>query len=120
MVLLFSYGTLQDKSVQIATFGRELVGRKDALPGFTRVLLPITHGESTARGEAHHANAEPSPNPEDAVHGTVFEVTEQELAATDRYEEPASYRRMLVTLRSGDRAWVYVHAGNSKEPAALP
>src|SRR5579871_1487612 len=35
-VLLFSYGTLQEKNVQIATFGRELTGRRDALPGYTR------------------------------------------------------------------------------------
>jgi hypothetical protein len=40
----------------------------------------------------------------------AFEVTEQELTAADQYEKIASYRRILVTLRSGDRAWVYVHA----------
>ena len=36
MVTLFSYGTLQDKKVQIANFGRELVGREDVLPGYAR------------------------------------------------------------------------------------
>jgi len=48
--------------------------------------------------------------PEDAVSGTVFEITEQELAAADKYEEVAEYRRISVTLRSGDEAWVYVRA----------
>src|SRR5215831_6084273 len=98
-VLLFSYGTLQDRSVQIANFGRELTGRADALPGYARRL--VSSGEST------YANAELS-NPDDAVYGTVFEITEQELAAADEYEEPADYGRISVMLKSGDQAWVYV------------
>ena len=109
--LLFSYGTLQYKSVQIANFGRELTGREDALPGYARRMVPILDPRVVASsGESHYANAEPSANPEDAVHGTVFVVTEQELAAADLYEEDADYRRISVTLRSGDQAWVYVHA----------
>jgi gamma-glutamylcyclotransferase (GGCT)/AIG2-like uncharacterized protein YtfP len=108
-VLLFSYGTLQHKSVQIANFGRELNGRKDSLPGYTRGRVPITDPDVVASsGESHYANAVPSSNPEDAVSGTVFEITEQDLAAADRYEEPAGYRRVSVTLGSGDRAWVYL------------
>ena len=63
-----------------------------------------------AGGESHYANVEPSSNPEDAVHGTVFAITEQELASADRYEEDAEYRRIAVTLRSGERAWVYLRA----------
>jgi gamma-glutamylcyclotransferase (GGCT)/AIG2-like uncharacterized protein YtfP len=59
-------------------------------------------------GESTYANAELSSNPEDSVSGTVFEVTEQELAAADQYEEGADYGRILVTLKSGDQAWVYV------------
>jgi gamma-glutamylcyclotransferase (GGCT)/AIG2-like uncharacterized protein YtfP len=109
-VLLFSYGTLQRKSVQIATFGRELTGRQDVLPGYTTGRVAITDPNEAAHiGDSHYANAEPSSNPEDTVPGTVFEVTEEELAAADQYEEPAAYRRIVVTLRSGDRAWVYVH-----------
>jgi len=45
--------------------------------------------------------------PEDAV---VFEITDQELAAADKYEDVAEYRRISVTLRSGDQAWVCVQA----------
>ena len=100
-VLLFSYGTLQNKKVQIATFGRELTGRKDALPGYVRGVVAMT-------GELHYENVEPSSDPNDAVLGTVFEISQQELAAADEYEEVARYRRILVTLRSGDEAWVYV------------
>jgi gamma-glutamylcyclotransferase (GGCT)/AIG2-like uncharacterized protein YtfP len=96
-VLVFSYGTLQETRVQIATFGRELTGRADALPGHIRRMV------------GRHANAAPSADPDDAVAGTVFEITEPELAVADRYEEADSYSRISVTLRSGDQAWVYVH-----------
>src|SRR4051794_15559782 len=83
--LLFSYGTLQYKKVQIANFGRELTGREDALPGYTRGRVPISEPEVVASsGESYYANAVPSSNPEDAVSGTVFEVTEEDLAAADR------------------------------------
>src|SRR3954467_3418856 len=75
--LLFSYGTLQYRNVQVANFGRELTGRADALPGYTGGRVPITDLEVVASsGESHYANAVPSSHPEDAVSGTVFEVTE--------------------------------------------
>jgi hypothetical protein len=109
-VLVFSYGTLQNKDVQIANFGRQLTGREDALPGFVRRLIPIVDPQVRAlSGESHYANAEPG-DPEDTVLGTVFEITEQELAAADEYETGAAYHRISVTLRSGDQAWVYVRA----------
>jgi gamma-glutamylcyclotransferase (GGCT)/AIG2-like uncharacterized protein YtfP len=43
------------------------------------------------------------------VPGTVFAISEEELAAADTYEVDA-YRRISVPLRSGARAWVYVFA----------
>ncbi|MDP9109131.1 MAG: gamma-glutamylcyclotransferase, partial [Pseudomonadota bacterium] len=45
----------------------------------------------------------------DEVTGMVFEVTDRELAAADRYEV-AQYTRVRVTLKSGAQAWVYVGA----------
>jgi gamma-glutamylcyclotransferase (GGCT)/AIG2-like uncharacterized protein YtfP len=109
-VLLFSYGTLQDRNVQIANFGRELTGCEDVLPGYARRLVPINDNDVAAalRGESHYFNAEPSSNPEDAVSGMVFEITEEELTAADEYEEDAEYVRIFVTLRSGAQAWVYL------------
>lgn len=110
-VLLFSYGSLQNKNVQIANFGRELNGREDALPGYARRMVPIIDPKLMASsGESHHANVVPTSNPRDAVAGTVFEITDQELAAADIYEEVAEYRRISVKLKSGDRAWVYLRA----------
>ena len=109
IVYLFSYGTLQDNDVQIAAFGRELTGHADALPGYRRQMMPILDIKiMAARGESHYANAEPSSNSSDAVQGTVFEITEQDLAAADKYEEPSRFSRISVTLASGKQAWVYV------------
>lgn len=61
----------------------------------------------TFRGQ-RCANLKPPLNPDDTVSGTLFEITEQELAAADRYEETAEYPRISVRLRSGDQAWVYL------------
>jgi gamma-glutamylcyclotransferase (GGCT)/AIG2-like uncharacterized protein YtfP len=102
MPLLFSYGTLRETSVQLATFGRELSGREDALPGFTCGFV--------RSGDAEYLNAIPTADADHAVAGVAFEVTEEELKAADSYEEDADYKRVLVTLRSGRAAWVYMRA----------
>jgi len=112
MPLLFSYGTLQQPGVQIATFGRTLTGRRDALPGFGTTLVAISDpARAAAAGRSHNVNAVPTGRDDDRLSGTVLEVTEAELAAADGYEAPDAYRRMLVTLASGLRAWVYTYAG---------
>ena len=43
------------------------------------------------------------------VSGTVFEISDDELASADRYE-PAGYKRVSATLASGRQAWVYADA----------
>ena len=109
-ILLFSYGTLQDKKVQIAQFGRELRGRPDSIPGYRQTLLEITDPQVIATsGKTHHPIVEPSPQPGDEVSGSVFEITAQELAAADQYEV-SDYKRVSVNLKSGVQAWVYVRA----------
>ena len=45
----------------------------------------------------------------DRAAGTVFDVSDDELARADDYEVDA-YRRVAVTLASGMQAWVYVDA----------
>ena len=110
IILLFSYGTLQRAAVQLATFGREFKSRPDALPGHRIAKVAITDpAVRAASGLSHNANAVPSPDPGDAIEGTVLEITEQELHAADKYEATADYHRIRVTLRSGNQAWVYVN-----------
>jgi acyl-CoA thioesterase len=115
--LLFSYGTLQDEPVQRSTFGRKLEGACDELPGFeTRPLVLDDPAIVAATGTANHKNAAYKGDGE-SVPGTVFEVTREELARSDEYEQLARYVRLAVKLASGKDAWVYVsepHLRSSK------
>jgi hypothetical protein len=110
MPLLFSYGTLQCDDVQVSTFGRTLVGNKDELLGFERSVVRIQDTEFVRlSGTAHHAVARPTGNPEERIVGTVFELTDVELANADKYE-PAGYKRVYAGLASGRQVWVYIDA----------
>jgi gamma-glutamylcyclotransferase (GGCT)/AIG2-like uncharacterized protein YtfP len=105
---LFSYGTLQQENVQVATFGRLLKGQPDALVGFKQELVEITDPDVLAKsGKRFHPIVTHSGLDADRVPGMVFEITSAELAAADEYEV-ADYERIAVTLASGMGAWVYV------------
>jgi gamma-glutamylcyclotransferase (GGCT)/AIG2-like uncharacterized protein YtfP len=107
---LFSYGTLQQDDVQVATFGRLLRGTADALAEYEPALVAIAEAQLAASaGRTHHANVRFNGKPDSQVRGTVYEVTEAELAAADEFERPAEYVRVTVTLLSGTGAFVYVH-----------
>jgi gamma-glutamylcyclotransferase (GGCT)/AIG2-like uncharacterized protein YtfP len=110
MPLLFSYGTLQQEAVQISTFGRVLQGLPDVLVGFELSTKQIEDPAFVATsGKSEHAIVTFTGKDDSRVAGTVFEVTETELAKSDAYE-PAGYERTLGTLASGKRAWVYAGA----------
>jgi gamma-glutamylcyclotransferase (GGCT)/AIG2-like uncharacterized protein YtfP len=109
-VPLFSYGTLRQENVQMASFGRSLAGSLDALPGYASVMIEITDpGVVAASGEKFHPMVVETGNPKDEVPGTLFLITEAELAAADGYEV-SDYKRIQVLLKSGKSAWVYVKA----------
>jgi gamma-glutamylcyclotransferase (GGCT)/AIG2-like uncharacterized protein YtfP len=111
MPLLFSYGTLQQEDVQLATFGRLLQGRGDELPGFEQSSIEIEDPQFVAAsGRTHRANITFKGGNDTRASGTVFEITDAELAAADRYEQRAAYKRVPVVLASGKQAWVYVDA----------
>ncbi|WP_293976133.1 M24 family metallopeptidase [Sphingomonas sp.] len=115
-VHLFSYGTLRQPEVQMATFGRLLDGRGDAMPGYRTELLEITDPAVLATsGESFHPIVVASDDPRDEVTGTVFRISEAELWAADSYEV-SDYARRTVRLRSGADAWVYVKADRSDDP----
>lgn len=108
--LLFSYGTLRQPEVQRATFGRQLEGRPDAIVGYDLAYVTITDPHVIATsGSDRHPIITPG-TPSAAVEGTVFCISEAELAAADAYEVD-DYVRIAVPLRSGQTAWVYVFAG---------
>ena len=109
-VHLFSYGTLQLDSVQMATFGRLLDGQADVMPGFRIDQVEIIDPDVLkASGQRFHPVVSPSSNRADDVAGTVFTVTSDELLRADAYEV-SDYKRIAVTLKSGLAAWVYVKA----------
>ena len=110
MPLLFSYGTLQQENVQLATFGRRLHGHADQLVGFEQSLVEIEDPEVVATsGKTHHPIVKYSGSSDSRVEGTAFEITDAELEQADRYEV-AAYSRVTATLASGRQAWVYVDA----------
>jgi gamma-glutamylcyclotransferase (GGCT)/AIG2-like uncharacterized protein YtfP len=118
MPLLFSYGTLQQEDVQLSTFGRLLRGQRDDLPGFEASSVPIEDPQLVATtGRTHHANVTFNGGANNRVTGTVFEVTEAELAAADHYEKIASYTRIAATLASGKQAWLYVDGRTARGPS---
>ena len=109
-ILLFSYGTLQQENVQLSSFGRVLAGTPDAMPGWRQSEIEITDPEVIrTSGKRFHPIVEPSGDPADEVSGTVFRITEAQLAAADAYEV-SDYKRILVRLKSGSDAWVYVRS----------
>ena len=115
-IRLFSYGTLRQAKVQLATYGRLLDGTADWLRGYRLEALAVTDPEVVRlSGKAVHAIACPSGDPADRISGLVFLLTDEELAATDRYEIEA-YARVEVTLDSGTTALVYVGPGVAGRP----
>src|ERR1700737_4783412 len=111
MPLLFSYGTLQQEHVQRSAFGRPLHGQKDELPGYERSSVRIEDPQvAAATGNTHHANVAFNGNEDSRVPGTVFEVTDADLASADKFEAAFFYQRIAVTLASGRQAWVYAGA----------
>jgi gamma-glutamylcyclotransferase (GGCT)/AIG2-like uncharacterized protein YtfP len=110
MPLLFSYGSLQQEETQLATFGRTLAGEKDLMIGYEPSLVKIPDPELAKRlKKLHHDNVRKTDDDWSNVQGTVFEVTDAELAMADAFEAQFLYTRVSVPLASGKDAWVYLH-----------
>ena len=103
---LFSYGTLQKAEVQLKLFGRLLNGTKDSLTGYKTSKVEITDEAFLANGE-QSVQLSAVLSADGKIEGIVFELTADELAHADTYE-PAEYSRVVVTLASGKRAWIYL------------
>ena len=107
---IFSYGTLQSEAVQLSIFGRRLEGKPDVLVGYHLTMLKIQPPDFVSlSGAQHHRNIKSSGLASDVIEGTVLKVTRKELEQADAYEAGAGYQRVLVQLKSGANAWVYLH-----------
>lgn len=116
-VALFSYGTLQDPKVQLATYGRLVDGEPDALRGYVLVNFVIDDPHVVSlSGKALHTIARHSGNPADRIPGTLLFLSATELSSSDDYEVEG-YARREVALESGRKAFVYVEAESSGKSA---
>ena len=106
---LFSYGTLQDETVQLSIFKRKLSGRNDSITGYRLASIAIKDDEVVRISGLTHHNILVPGEVKDSVSGTVFEITDQELVLADNYEAE-DYKRVLVDTLSGTCVWVYVQA----------
>ena len=105
---LFSYGTLQLDQVQLENYGRKLKGNKDLLKGYRIEDLEIADSEVIRKSGKHiHPVAVHSGNETDVIKGMIFEITEDELQATDKYEV-SDYMRVIEKFESGKEAWIYI------------
>jgi len=105
---LFSYGTLQSETVQLAIFGRRLDGQPDALVRYRIVMIEIEDQDFVVTsGTPHHRNLRFTGVQSDIVEGTRLPLTKSELDLADSYE-PSNYERIQVQLGSGATAWVYI------------
>ena len=103
MQKLFTYGTLQYKTVQIMVFKRVAELTADTLEDYSKEEIVFGTGATYPII---------IPQAGSRVQGYVIEVSDDELALIDRYETSA-YRRIQVTLKSGSVAWVYCQPTNS-------
>ncbi len=109
---LFSYGTLQREKVQLEVFGRKLSGNNDLLKGYKAEVIVITDESFLAKGDGTYQRiARKTNNPADMIEGMVFELSAEELTMADSYEPP-EYKREIVQLASGEKAWMYIAKGN--------
>ena len=100
--------------MQLSVYGRALRGERDEILHCSRerVAVPPWHKAATS-GVVHYENVVFVPDSDCRVEGTVLEITDAELAASDGYEQDADYVRVETTLASGRRAWVYVSAATA-------
>ncbi|OXG08442.1 gamma-glutamylcyclotransferase (GGCT)/AIG2-like uncharacterized protein YtfP [Flavobacterium araucananum] len=103
MEQFFSYGTLRSKEIQMRVLNKILTGTPDHLISYKLKDLKIE--EEFGMADYHVAIA--SENPADSIKGTVFKISNDDLAKIDLFESNA-YKRVQVTLKSGIVAWIYI------------
>jgi len=95
---LFTYGTLQEKEVQLGVFARPLNGFEDGLPNYVIAETKVADLYPTL---LHTGKSD------DIIRGQVYTLSHQELQKADRYEGEA-YKRIEIQLASGKNAWAYI------------
>ena len=114
MNLLFSYGTLQQESVQEELFGRKLNGSPEVLHRFkTEIIKLEDEGFDSFTEDDLFLIAVKTGELTDYIKGIVLELSDEELYKADAYE-PKEYTRVQAITESGKEVWLY-----AKTPALL-
>ena len=107
MERLFSYGTLQQESVQKANFGRKLDGEKAVLIGYQISEVKISDPNVIKQsGKECHPILHYTGNQDDEILGNCFWLTKEELAQADAYEVE-EYTRIRSKTKDGEQCWIY-------------
>ena len=108
----FSYGTLQQQSIQLEILGKILDGTEDNIEGYCVTQLEINDMSVVKISQNKmHPIIYFTGNKAHKVFGTLFSVTEKDLIKIDSYEVDA-YQRVEIYLNSGKKSWVYVKKSN--------
>jgi len=105
---IFSYGTLQQKNVQLQILGKLLDGIEDTIEGYCVTQLEIKDlSVLNVSQNKMHPIIYFTGNKINKVTGTLFSVSEMDLLKIDTYEVD-DYHRIEIYLKSGKKSWVYV------------
>ncbi len=96
--LLFSYGTIQDKTIQLELFGKELGFTEDSLSGYEVINDLEIQGKVYPRlGKEKQG----------VVYGSLYCLTKEQMRVVDEYETSA-YCRISVKSDKGLSVQVYL------------
>jgi gamma-glutamylcyclotransferase (GGCT)/AIG2-like uncharacterized protein YtfP len=95
---LFTYGTLNESTIQEIVFTRILKGSKDRLAGYAISNEKIAGLYPTASKSSEQTKY---------IDGTLYAVSSDDILRADAYEGKA-YKRIKITLESGTHAWMYL------------
>lgn len=97
--LIFAYGTLKESKIRRALLKRQVIAENDTISGFAIEKIYLD-GIS-------YPIAVIDPSNKNKIPGEVFQVSNREIGIIDEYESGA-YKRIKVSLKSGQLAWLYV------------
>jgi len=103
MEKLFTYGSLQSRSVQLSIYGRVVESHSDAISGYRIRTVTVKDWKHADVNGSIQKTIEPG---DGEIDGIVLLLTVEELKRTDEYE-PKGYVRIKLPIKSGGEAWVY-------------
>ena len=97
-MLVFAYGTLADNFTRAGIIKRQIESEADSLIGYelSNIMIENITYQAIVKNDT-----------KTSIDGVKFYATAEDVNLLDEYETNA-YDRIILTLQSGDKAWVYV------------